>query len=147
MPEINEEFEGGSGYPIMTEKILTQLPISNSFNVKRNTLISMEEDPNTFIRNEIKVRIEQFVVAEKLATDVYRGAAKWEQPATTWDMYKQTHQYRWWMRWLIRRRPVRYRYFSQTVAIKVERYAAYPDANVEFPVLGKPVPIEIVKEM
>lgn len=147
MPESNEEFEGGSGHPFTIEKILTQLPIEQSFKVKRNTIISMDENPEDFIRNELRVRIEQFVVAEKLAEDVYRGAAKWEQPATTWDMYKQTHQYRWWMRWLIRRRPVRYRYFSQTVAIKVERYAAYPDVNVEFPHLGKPVPIEIVKEM
>jgi hypothetical protein len=147
MDDVNEEeFEGGSGNAVWTEKILTRLPISTSFKVKRDTLISMEESPEDFIRNEVRVRIEQFVVAEKLAADRYHTMVGWKQPATTWDMYKHTHADSWWLGWLVRRRPARCKQYSQLATIEVERYAAYPDATVEFPHLGKPVPIELIKE-
>ena len=30
----------------------------------------------------------------------------WQVPASSWQMFKREHESAWWMRWLVRRRPV-----------------------------------------
>ena len=126
-------------------KLLEKLPMSDTFRIDACT-IQMVQEPDDFIQNLIKVRIEKMVVAEKLAEDIYHATANYDTPKTTWDMFKHVHGDSWWLRWLAQRRPARYIHNHQYVGVKVHRYHAYPDATIEFPNLGKPVRYEVMEQ-
>lgn len=90
---------------------------------------------------------DEYVLAEKLATDRYYAETSFDIPASTWQMLKAKRQWTWGWRWLVRRYPVVYNTIEKRVAIKVERYASYPEADVVINKLGRPIPYERVKRI
>lgn len=62
-------------------------------------------------------------------------------PASPWQAYKNTHADRWWMRRLVRRRPVRMITYTRdvTLTVDLDRYCLYPQAKVLPDTYGRPV--------
>lgn len=64
-------------------------------------------------------------------------------PASTWQMFKDLHRDAWWMRWLVRRRKVRYTLFGKMVTLNVDitGYLTYPNSTRVLPEheFGSPV--------
>jgi len=86
------------------------------------------------------------IMAEVLTDHVetLRQTAKLNVPATWWQHFKQDHEQNWFMRKLIKRRPIRYTTWSSDVIF--ERLMRYPDARIALPEsqFGHPVICESV---
>lgn len=97
------------------------------------------------LMDQLVVQLSSYVQAERLldttvseSKDVVLAA-----PDSTWQMFKSRHTASWWLRWLIRRRPVRYSTIIKTVTLTVNTvgYATFPDSTyvTPSPRLGSPV--------
>lgn len=67
---------------------------------------------------------------------------EFRRPATWWDHFKETYRDRWWLRRLVRRRPVQVEVEQRAVRVTVDlqRYRVYPRADVSPPAeFGAPV--------
>lgn len=130
---------------IVAQKILTGIPFSQTFRMKRDILLESELD---FLANEIKVRMETWVFSERLAEDSYTENCQFWSPSTTWQMFKETHKNKWWFGWFVRRHPIRKTAQSEYVTIQVDRCIIYPDAvDINFPKLGLPIPYESIQRI
>lgn len=97
--------------------------------------------------NKIRVMLEKNMVSDNVANDTYTGYTEYSRPATTWQMFKATNQGKWWLRWLVRRKPVKTLTFTEAVEIEVKRYLAYPQAVINSARLGKPIIFEQVDQI
>lgn len=98
--------------------------------------------------NEKKWVLEAYVLAEKLAEDTYHNSILVKTPTSSWQMFKEEHQASWWLRWLVLRRPIQSKTERHTLTVKVERYASYPEANIDVSQrLGRPVPYELIQQI
>jgi hypothetical protein len=111
---------------------------------QRRTL-EVHESPGYFILNHLTAEMRGYLVADHLADDVYTDAATVEYPRSTWQMFKHTHADSWWLRWLVRRRPVEMDAQTRMLRVEVGRYLAYPEAVVQVPKFGRPVIHEVVQ--
>lgn len=109
---------------------------------------SLEYDSEIVIDGEFPHVIHRWsarLAAEKLAKDVYRGVDTVSYPKTTWDMFKHTNKDKWWFKHFVKKFPIMYISENLETKVVVERYAAYPDANVVVSnMLGRPRAHEIV---
>lgn len=129
---------------VVDEKVLTTLLTGETIRVKNELDLSAGYDIDF---NQLIYRVEKAVLAEHLADDIYTGYSSCDHPKSTWQMFKHKNQYRWWMRWLVRKRPVVMDVHLHSVKVKVGRYAKYPEAKVVVPQLGRPVPYETIREV
>lgn len=127
---------------ITHQKILE--PTKIGLTIRQNLSHTEEFDVD---HNEIIHIFESSLLREHLATDHYQGDTAYQWPATTWQMFKATHADSWWLGWLVRRHPVRMRKETRMVVIRVDRYAAYPEADVPLKDLGRPFPYEELKRL
>jgi hypothetical protein len=83
---------------------------------------------------QMVIRAVGHVLGEKLPshTETATGFAHFEAPATWWQHVKHQHGHRWWLRLLVRRRPVRMAAEVRrvTLAATWENMAAYPWAEL-----------------
>jgi hypothetical protein len=107
--------------------------------LRQSMQVNVEED---FVRQELIQRITAYVLSDHLAADEFTAYTTATWPATTWQMFKSCHAGSWWLGWLVRRRPVRLHTERQQVAVQVDRYLNYPEANLALPSLGTPVVFE-----
>lgn len=99
--------------------------------------------------NILRHMVETRVLAEHLASDTYEKSLYFSYPATTWQMFKNTHAESWWLGWLVRRRPVKMHEVEKTAVVHVDRYLKYPaaeDVKPFSPRLGPPVIDEMTSE-
>jgi len=96
------------------------------------------------MRDELVYRLTAFMLGEQLPpeTIIEHQTLVVAVPASPWQQYKQSHATRWWMRWLVRRRPVREVDHTRTAELRVDlrRYWAYPQAKIAMAErLGRPI--------
>lgn len=91
----------------------------------------------SFLEDELYVQLTAAVLGKKLPGGVHHASAyvTFTAPATTWQMFKQTHDRSWWLGWLVRKYPVK----TATFAKMAEAEFAY-EHNVLFPMQTKHVP-------
>ena len=128
----------------VNRKIMELLEFFDAIRVKKDILIEKDYDIDF---DQMIYRVEKMVAAKHLCDDFYTGVRYVEFPATTWQMFKETHQDSWWMGWVVRRRPVEYEKEEISVRVQLSRYLKYPDADIDWPKLGRAVPYEHVSEL
>jgi hypothetical protein len=124
------------------QKMLRQYRVGHSFRSMMHTDVDLDVD-----RGQQVHRLESFVLQEHLADDVYIDMHPYTVPKTWWDMFKLTFASTWWLGWLVKRRPAQFDRHVVKSAVKVERYASYPEADVAIPQLGRPLPFESVRRL
>ena len=129
---------------ITKRKFLEILTNYQSFRISPQIDVEAELD---ILYNETIVRIEQLVAAEKLTVDEQLEAVDYQYPASTWQMYKATHRAAWWMRWLVKRRPIKMQTHTKFVTIQIERYAAYPELEIPAQYRGRMMPVDVIKRV
>lgn len=137
-----------SNHLTVAKKDLTAMRVSDSFTVSGSFLrdamsVEIAED---YILEEIgrhTVLLESYVLQEHLAQTYHSGAVEFLSPQTTWQMFKHTNREKWWLRWLVERRPVVYEVERKNVTVQVKHSYIYPEANVSFPNLGRPRKFEV----
>lgn len=93
-------------------------------------------DAEALMRDQLRYQLKSYVLSDHITDDTYRASTTFEYPRSTWHMFKSRHAESWWLRWLVRRRPIQMATERRTVAVKVERYLGYPDATIRTPDLG-----------
>lgn len=107
--------------------------------VSRNAVIDFREDVDTYLGEYFRAELRSEVLARRLDTRVYSESAHFDEPASTWQMFKRTHASSWWLRWLVERRPVRTVRHTQQVIVRATDRAIYPDARIQLSdQLGRP---------
>lgn len=76
------------------------------------------------------IRVESEVLAERVVSDTQTVAGTVEFPESPWQFFKARHADSWWLRWLVRRRPVRYAKHLHEATVYLTRYATYPSATL-----------------
>lgn len=97
------------------------------------------EQLEQYLADSIAVRISTDVYGEKLQPET--AAATRSVPATWWQHYRFAHRSAWWLRWHVKRWPIR---TSQiTLTATWDNWVMYPWAQLRFPVeerrFGRPV--------
>lgn len=87
--------------------------------------------------NHYRFRLRTDVWGQRLAPETHVHHAVWHDTrwATWWDHFKDTYQRRWWLRWLVRRQPVRYIEITYTreIVLTVETARTFPEVNFRVP--------------
>jgi hypothetical protein len=98
--------------------------------------LELHQVEDIFTRS-IVTRLTADVLAEKLPPEKIERSktVALDFPASSWQHFKQEHSESWWLRWLVRRWPVRIQQLEQTVTLTVdlERYRTFPQCNYVFP--------------
>lgn len=118
---------------------LEQRKVVASMSVSQQASLHVSPDP---IIGDLMLRLESYVLAEKLVGDTKEVSGAIEFPSSPWQFFKQRHAGSWWLRWLVVRRPVRLTPHRWGTAVTFERYAHYPEATLRTPELGRPVVFE-----
>lgn len=86
------------------------------------------------IERSMVVKLSTNVFAEKLPpeTVTQTKVVHHMAPATWWQHYKKDFCNRWWMRWLVKQRPVVFKAEMQqlTFEVNLERFWKYPEASI-----------------
>ncbi len=84
--------------------------------------------------NRLMVEFTAEILADRLPPEQVTETTlvQFESPATWWEHFKQTYGGRWWLRPLVRRRPVRLERQQRAVKVTVDLrlFQAYPRAEV-----------------
>lgn len=126
-----------------TRRVLTHVPVAARAEFSRSVLARMEVDVAAdAMTGRLIGQLRTFVQAEHLAQDLY--TTETIRPATWRDHRRLTRTASRWrvVRWLGRRRPVRY--VTGYVHVRVDRYQAFPESDLATP-LGAPVTWEVVQ--
>lgn len=80
--------------------------------------------------------IAGYVLAEHLPPETVteRKPFAFDVPASPWQQFKAVNGHRWWVRWLVKRRPVRLvtHRFTGELSVRLDRYWTYPQARVPY---------------
>jgi hypothetical protein len=102
-------------------------------------------DVDTSVRREIfggfMLQLRTQILTDNLPPRRFtaRQRVRYEVPTSSWQMWKKRHGHRWYARWLVRRRPVRYepdphgRGADAVCTFDLERYRTYPRAKFRLP--------------
>lgn len=131
---------------VWSKKTMEILPII------QRVAIDPELDIEVELTRELRYFIAEFkadVVAEKLVEDTYSDnqPAFFHTPATTWQMFKETHKTSWWLKRFVAKHPVRTVEHVKWVRteVVVHRYLKYPQAEIPKSRLGRPVAYELLE--
>lgn len=111
----------------------------------RDSLRIEREFDIDFFRDVIRIQFE--ALKEPLG---YSNEVRYydvDIPASWWQHYKLELKDDVVSRWLLRRWPVKYKTKSFRAEFRIEHAAIYPEANVAFPALGRPIPYHTIKEL
>lgn len=93
--------------------------------------------PMAIADRDIIRKLTVYVLADKLPPEqiVETTRVVVRVPASWWDEFKNTYRNRWWLRALVRRRPVALVDIVRVVTVTVDlrRWRAFPEADVPFP--------------
>jgi hypothetical protein len=88
---------------------------------------------HNLILDDMVIQASGYVLGEQLPSHVETatGFARFEAPASWWQHFKHQHGHRWWLRLLVRRRPVRMAAEVRRVTLTAtwENMAGYPWAE------------------
>lgn len=114
-------------------RIATQLPI-DSYTL--NSMRASVEDDMNFFTDQIILRLEAFVLQDKLPPKIVEQKHTYTSPKiplTWWDLFKaeKLTAYRWYWRWLARLKSPKFEVKTQEVTLRVdlERWISYPEAQ------------------
>ena len=134
------------GKLVLDRNIMERMPFMSQFKVKRDFMVDIgQKTAQDIMFDEINVRIEKLCAVDLVAADHEVVEFRWPYPTSTWQTFKDNHNDSWWLRWLVRRRPVQWRHETQTKVVLINRYLGYPDAVIQSVKLGKPFIFEDVK--
>lgn len=89
--------------------------------------------------------VSTYVLAERLPPEHVVDEKRLEvrYPDGWWEMFRHTYGDRWWMRWHVARRPVRWHAEVRHARLKVDlrRFWTFPQASIAIPELGRPVAV------
>ena len=91
-----------------------------------------------YLAERFTAHLITYVLAEKLLSDTQDVMWHVRVPATSWQMFKQEHEFSWWLGWLVRRRPVKEKMLHHTDTFTFDRYALFPHSSLSHPYLGEP---------
>jgi hypothetical protein len=128
-----QEFVQQSRVVLERRRVASVIPLA------RPIVFDMQEGAAAFVMDQLLGRLETEVFAQRLVGDTKTGEAVTWFPASPFQFWKQRHAGAWWLRWLVRRRPVREVAHRTPWSVTFERYAHYPAATIETPKLGRPV--------
>lgn len=107
---------------------------------------SARVDVQEMVLGDLLYMLEAHILGQVLPphSESATGRVTVTSPATWWQHLKYQHRERWWMRWLVRRRPPRMTTASNTVTVTAtwQHMVAYPWAQYTTPPpqrLGQPV--------
>lgn len=100
-----------------------------------------------FELNRQRVKMEAYVLSDRLSDEEYFDTKRYSTPKTWWDMFKDTYALTWWLAWFVSRRPAQFNHHNFSVGVRVERFAQYPEANISLPGLGRPVRYERITRL
>jgi hypothetical protein len=86
------------------------------------------------------LRLEKDLLTDTRAQHEYQASLRF--PTSPWQHFKHKHRLAWWMRPLLRRRPVREQEY--VVTLMVERWQTYPEARLPRETFGRAVVFERV---
>ena len=78
------------------------------------------------------------ILAKHLEDETFVVQYRYKTPASWWQMFKETYMLTWWLGWFVSRYPVKWQEHTAFENLLVERYAAFPEANVFPKNMGKP---------
>lgn len=113
---------------VISRKTLEMLPVGATVreSIEMRQWVETNEDGGDILVRKIAA----YVLAEKVADEVYSGSATSLWPATTWQMFKHTHRNSWWLGWFVDRRPVKMHKDTHTMHVGVTRYETYPKSDL-----------------
>lgn len=119
---------------VIVEKLRAQVELVLTEEYLRNFDLSVIQDR---VANRLRFQLRTEVWGQRLAPEVTSHNAEWHETrwASWWDHFKDTYRQRWWLRALVRRRPVRYVDIphSREITLTVESYRTFPEANFHVP--------------
>lgn len=84
-------------------------------------------------RDMYGLRIQSDILCDDLEPEVVEAVktVEYSYPAATWQMFKHRNGKRWFMRWIVRRRPVVMKVERKTITavVRIERRDIYPSAK------------------
>ena len=91
-----------------------------------------------FYRDQVWGRLVHQITVKVLADqlpperEVVRDTFTVFVPKSPWQQFKLNHAERWWLRWLVRRRPVRQaaHVFQGELVVDLTRYQTFPEARI-----------------
>ncbi len=98
-----------------------------------------------WLAENMAYELESYVLVDQLPPAVEEAVQTVEvrYPDGWWEMLRHQYRERWWMRWLVARRPVRWHTEQRMAHLRVDlkRYWTFPRAKVQLPDdrLGEPV--------
>ena len=130
-------------HPVVT---LERLRVAAHSRVGEAVLASMRLDSglDPFSRG-LAYTLTAEVLAQKLADETVMDRQRMTvmYPDSPWQMFKNNHDVSWWLRWLVRRRPVRWHTQERAVTLHARwtGYAKFPQASIVVADdrLGRPV--------
>jgi hypothetical protein len=108
----------------------------------------LTQDNQAYFEDHFVARITGTVLGQSLPGGVYRtsATAKFEYPASPWQHFKRNHSRAWWLRWLVKRRPVQTAkaYRTARVEFDYEHNVVFPMQRSYRPSLGRAVYIPTI---
>lgn len=146
-------FDPDSMSPVMRRPKAVQLELMETV-VKRalgaDAGVSLAQAAH-LVLDDMVAELRTGVLAEKLPPEKveHTETVTFEHPDGWWQMFRQQHRDRWWMRWSTRRWPVRFQKHKKTVRLSVTltRFHSFPEATVRLPELGDPVRVTVTEPM
>lgn len=116
---------------IAQKHILEKLRVTQNFAIPADELRELTVSTMMDVEfNRMKVELETYVAAEKLADEYFYGYESVAIPASTWQMFKHSNAHKWWMCRFAAKYGVRYDHKRVKVGVKVSRYLKYPELAI-----------------
>lgn len=128
------------GGPTTSEVLLHRMKVGMQTRVGASFLDSMRLEVFHDYLDDIVLKLRAEVLADKLPPDHVTESRTIKVPRSWWDHWKEEHQNSWWAGWFARWRGYRTHVIRLSVSVDLQRFWAYPQANIALPPrMGDPV--------
>ena len=130
---------------VVRTRMLRAIEGYSSFRVQREDFNELMVDMDYNIDfDQYRIMLRAYMLAEQIAEDTYVGWREVPVVDSTFQMFKETNQDKWWMRWFVKRYPIKIGSTDVKVEVVVDRYLKYPDMVI--PGNGRAIIHELVRE-
>lgn len=126
--------------PTTSEVLLHRMKVGMQTTVGATFLESMRMEVLQDFMGDMILKLRAEVLADKLPPEWVHESKIARVPLSWWDHWKQAHESSWWAGWFARWRGHRTREIELEVRVDLQRFWAYPQANIALPPrMGDPV--------